>query len=387
MRERGSGMSRKIVTYIYFIFVFSITLLSGCIDQESSSQPEPQKNDQDQASPPLDVDDPVQKAIVPLSITEGEFGKISGWLDNETIVYFTNVGQGSSVFTYELLSGKSTAIYESAHPIISIYLSESKERLLIHSAPSSYEGSMTIIDQKGVVLAEETIISSELTFAWNPFNEDLVLISSFTEDWDFQVLLFDLKIGKSQELILPQPIANWLSEDELIYLDWDLNTLAHFAPLVKQKINEHQGEQLKGQNIFQMLSYKNTVATISVSEDQTEAIYSFLTNKLEPIGTFTMPVLTEFADWLVPFYDFYQKERLFYTLKPLTSGEADTYKGGFELVSYVFAEGKEHLIMKGLENKPISLSPNGEYALYGFQFENVIDLQANKMQNLIKEKK
>ena len=382
-------MYRRKVAFVLLQLFILISLVTGCTNQEPTSQPKQQKNSNDDVNPPLSKDDPIEKVIVPLSLAEGEFGSIVGWLNNDTIVYFINSGQSSTVFSYELFTGKSTVIYESEHPIISIYLSDSKERLLVHTAPTSFEGKMTIIDQKGTILATESIVSSEITFAWNPFNEDLVLITSFTEDWNFQVSLFDSNKKQLQELSVSQPFANWLSKDELIYLGWDVNTISLFAPLVKQSIFETNGEpqQQNDQNIFQLYSFKNVVATISVSEDKENAIYSFFTDKLEPIETLTIPHLTKFSDWLVPFNDVNHKQMLFYTLRPLISGEADSYKEGFELVAYQLGEGKEQLIMRGLENKPISCSPNGEYCLYGFQFEDIIDLQAKKMIELVQEKK
>jgi len=377
---------RKVVFVLLQIFIL-ISLVTGCTNQQPTIQPKQQKNSNDDLNPPLKKDDPIKKDVVPLSLAEGEFGSIVGWLNNNTIVYFTNSGQSSTVFSYELFTGKSTVIYESEHSIISIYLSDSKERILVHTAPTSFEGKMTIIDQKGTILATESIVSSEITFAWNPFNEDLVLITSFTEDWNFQVSLFDSNKQQLQELSVSQPFANWLSKDELIYLNWDVDTISLFAPLMKQGIFETKGELLQqdDQRIFQLYSFNKLMATISVSEDKEKAIYSFFTNKLEPIETITIPHLTKFSDWLVPFHDVNFKQMLFYTLRPLISGEADSYNKGFDLVAYQLGEGKEHVIMKGLENKPVSCSPNGEYCLFGFQFEDIIDLQAKKMIELVKE--
>jgi hypothetical protein len=378
-------MKSKKNAWSVFVFFIFVILMSGCLNQEPTVQPDKPDEDQATPKPPLSVDEPNKKEIVPLSVSEGEFGKIIGWLNDETIVYFTNLGQGSTVYSYELFTGKSSVLFKSEHPIISIYLSDSRKNLLIHTAPNNFEGEVTVIDQLGSILATQSIISSEITFAWNPYNENLVLISAFTEDWDFQVYLLDIPKRQLQEVTLPQPFASWITSDEVLYLDWDMDTVSHFAPLVKQKITDKTGKQMVGENLFQLNTFTNIFATIAVSEDEETSIYSFFTNKQEPLATFAIPHLTKFSDWLVPYNDLNQKKLLYYTLRPLTSGEADSYNEGFQLVSYPLGEGNEKVIMDGLENQPISISPNGEYCLYGFQFEHMIDLQDKKIIDIIKE--
>lgn len=381
----GNGMYRKYFGLNLFLFIISISLLSGCLDQGSSDQSKVDNKVESEEKESLGVEESTEKVIVPLSVSEGDFGSIIGWLNDETIVYLTNSGQSSNVFTYNVYTGKSTPIYESDSPIVMVYISPSKERLLIHASPSSYEGTVTILDENGAVLTTQSIVSSEMSFVWNPYNEDLVLISAFTEDWDFQVSLLNIKEAELTEVSIPQPFANWLTEEELLYLGWDENTVSLFAPLMKQGIFNKVGEQQNNfTNLFQLYSYRDMILTISVNDDEKQAVYSFLTNQLEPIQTMSIPHLSEFSEWLVPYHDVNLEKKLFFTLRPLFSGEADTYKDGFELVSYQLDDGKENVILKDLENKPLSCSPNSEYCLYGFQFESIIDLGAKTIVDLIK---
>lgn len=271
-------------------------------------------------------------------------------------------------------------MFESDSPIVSVNISPSRERLLIHSSSTSEEGIITVIDKKGKSLATKSIISSEITFVWNPFNDDLVLVSSFNEQWDFQVSVLNIKTNELKDSTLTQqPFASWVTKDELIYLNWDNDDPAFFAPVIKQGISEATGEELEFSNIFQLSSFNDVVLMISVDKDNKEkAVYTFLSNRFKKLTTFTIPQLTKFSDWLVPFYDFSQSKNQFLTFRPLSSGEVDTYKDGFQLVQYHLDSKEENVLLEGMENKPISLSPNGNLCLYGFQLENIIDLQSKK---------
>lgn len=383
----GNGMYRTNIAMLFFLFIISILLLSGCLYGEVSDQQKGPNEAENGKKKPLGTDiEKDDKKIIPLTISSGDFGDIVGWLTDDTVVYFTNSGQSSSVFTYNIHDGKNTTLYESDSLIVTVYISHSKEQLLIHSSPTSYEGIITVIDTIGNELATQSIISSEMTVTWNPFNEDLVLVSAFTIDWDFQVLLYNIKTKEIEELSLSQPFANWIEKEELIYLDWDSNTVSLFAPLIKQRIFEAKGKQQDFPNLYQLNTYGDLVVMISVNdEEKDKAQYTFLTKNLEPFQTLTIPHLTEFSDWLVPYQDVNLDSNLFFTLRPLYSGSADTYKDGFDLILYQMDSGVEEVLLSGLENKPISCSPKSEYCLYGFQFENIIDLNSKKIIELVKE--
>ena len=45
-----------------------------------------------------------------------------------------------------------------------------------------------------------------------------------------------------------------------------------------------------------------------------------------------MPNLTQYSDWLVPFYDYIEKSNEFLTFAPKHHGNSDDYAGGFRLL-------------------------------------------------------
>ena len=120
-------------------------------------------------------------------------------------------------------------------------------------------------------------------------------------------------------------------------------------------------------------------------EEKLQAAYTFYNKENKEVYTFSIPHLTMFSGWLVPFYDFNESKGKFITLKPLKSAEADAYSGGFDLVSYDINKDKSDIILKALKNEPLLLSPAGEAALYGNRFDQIIDLHTKEIYKLVKK--
>ncbi|MBT2726541.1 hypothetical protein J7E63_06290 [Bacillus sp. ISL-75] len=322
---------------------------------------------------------------LPISIPDGEFYKFVGWLSGTQVLYITNLEQTSSVYQYNLLTGKSELIYKSEYPIVNVQISPSKKRMLIHTSPSSYEGVVTIIDIKGKEQLKKSFASYELAFEWNPYKESEILITKFNEDWSFQVLLLDLNKSNTTELTLPQPFIKWKGENEVAFINWDENNPSLFAPLIDRSL-ENGMEKTLFSSAIDFSEFRNLLVTVSVNEqDQSMANYSFFDKEMKKLFTFSIPQLTNYSDWLVPFYDYNEQKGQFFTFSPVTSGEADSYTEGFQLLAYNPKNGSSSIIMDGLENEPILLSPTGDALLYGNQFEKIIDIKAKKIYELIKE--
>ncbi|MCM2531650.1 hypothetical protein NDK43_03580 [Neobacillus pocheonensis] len=329
-----------------------------------------------------------QRWKLPISIPEGEFYKISGWLSENQVLYITNHEQNSNVYKYNLLSGKSELVYKSDHPIVTVQISPSKKYILIQSSSSKDEGLVTIIDIKGSKIWQQSIASYELAFEWNPYNDTEILVSEFNEDWTFKMLVVDIKGSpKASEVSLPQPFNKWIDKETLAYINWNDNSPSLFAPLIVKKFGDNK-EKTIYPAVFQFSAFRNLLMTITVNEqDKSKAVYSFYDKEKKLISTFTIPQLTKYSDWLVPFYDYNDELQEFINLRPLKSTEVDSYTEGFQLVTYDLKKGSSKRILEGVDNAPLNFSPSGEACLYGNSFEKIIDLQSKKIYEVIKNEK
>jgi len=377
--KRNSNINPMFLVLYLFLLIL---ILGACAQNEQVKQKVPVKNAKPKSPVATTSGD---KWKLPISIPEGEFSKLAGWLSEKQVLYITNLEQSSSIYRYNLFTGKSELIYKSEYPIINVQISPSQKSILIHASPSASEGKVTIIDTKGSVILQKDFPSYELAFEWNPYNESQILVTKFAEDWSFQVFLLDLGQSTTSELDVPQPFMKWVAVNQIAWINLIEDQPTLLAPLNGRNL-ETGIEKNLFPSVINFSAYPDLLMTITKNEqNQSMSSYSFFDNKLRKLFTFSMPQLTKYTDWLVPFYDYNEEKSQFITLRPLSGGESDTYSEGFQLLTYNLKNGRSNLIMNGLENEPMILSPTGDALLYGNRYEKIIDLNGKKLYELIKE--
>lgn len=367
-----------LLTILFLLFV-----LSGC------------KNNVHNSPPPLTEDDSnVEKettslsnsTFLPINIQSGYFNTICGWLDDMRLLYITDHENGSEVYIYNLQNGDSELFFKSEAPIVSVLLSPSKEKVLIHSSYTTNEATLSVLDNSGQEIVTKKIPSAEVSLEWNPFDENRILVSSFSEDWEFNVFQLNIKQGTLQEILVPQPFGSWVDSNKLLYLDWDEETPTLTTDLRGFNLATSNSEYYFS-NIYHLDSLGNNFFTISVEEENKEnATYSFYSNEMEKTGDFNIPHLSQYSGWFIPYYDYNVEKATFLTNQPVSSTDVDLYSEGFQLVSHNIETGEETVILQGLENEPISCSPSGEVCLMGFYYEKLLNLNTKEVTPLVEEK-
>lgn len=372
------------VRWIVLIIATSAYILSGCSQQLDVSLHKDASHSLDRIKETPGISF-LGSEVIPIKLgVQEEFSKASGWLSNTEILYISNKNESSSIlYSYSLITGQSTMLYKSGQPIITAEISPKKDKVMIHSSASE-EGVLTVIDLSGKELYSGKIESYELTFEWNPFNDDLLIVSAFTEEWDFNTYLLNLKENSLKELQLPEPFVRWISEDMLIYQQWDENEISLKAPLKSFSISGNHSKTLF-EDVYQFDSLGKYLLTIEVAEGENPGLglYTFTREGIHSAGSLTAPLLTSFSGWVVPFYDLMDDGKAFMYLRAKEQGEADLYEGGFDLMKYQFGEDKEEMVFSELANEPLSCSPSGEMCLYGFQLERVMNIDTKEIIELV----
>jgi hypothetical protein len=62
------------------------------------------------------------------------------------------------------------------------------------------------------------------------------------------------------------------------------------------------------------------------------------------------------------------------------------YAGGFQLIAFDSETGAKEVVIEGMENTPISCSPNGKACLAGFYLEELIILDSKEKVPLVENK-
>ncbi|MCQ6273706.1 hypothetical protein JMM81_01780 [Bacillus sp. V3B] len=375
----------KSKAFFLWLLLIPTLLMIGC-EKKGASSSQTQLN-QNQATESVDsfislVD---VKENVPIPMEEGDFEKVHGWLSEQAVVYSTNMQNGSNVYVYNLIEGTSKLLAEMDTMIDSIHISDAGNYLLIRSSTTTLNCFITIVNEEGKIVFSENIDAFDVAVEWNPYNEEKVLISTFTEDWQDRTFEISINDQTMSEIELSNPFAYWIDENDLIFIDRNQEESSLWANLVMKDLISGKEKELFP-DIFQVGTFNRMFITItSGQDDRNDAVYRFYESNLNPAGHFSMPKLSLFSDWLVPYYDFIERSNMFISFQPLHNDEIGMYNKGFQLFTYELGskDTNKQLIMEGLENEPISCSSDGNLCLYGYYFEKLIDLENKKITQLV----
>lgn len=378
-------MGRSILTnFILILIVFC--LLTGCQEKDLQTQPSVSSNSEKPSS-----DQAIEKRnnghsdrkILPLEVKEDQFEFMIGWLNNETILYCENLNGSYVISSYHIYSGEKEQIYTSELPIIQALLSPSKTKILIHTSPTIYEADVKIISlQNEKLIFHDIIESNEISFTWNGYDESKLFAVAFYEDWSFTTYILNVEEQTRAETKVPYPFAIWQNSNSLLTLDWDHENPDTTAPILSITNGERK-TVLNSRSFYFLHGWTGLFLALSLNEfDEGLADFNFYNEKLELIQKIEFPYLTEYSSWEIPRFNLVSDD-IFYIVTPKMSGEVDVYDGGFDLIKVDLKDGSQDILIEDVANEPIQSSPDGNLILYGFQYENVINVNDKNIEQFL----
>lgn len=345
-------------------------LLAGC-----SQVSDPKETNQHQVT--------VKKDPAPLSVrlyetTEADFGTISGWLDSDHVVLEENAGNGSNLFSYSLSAGKKLKLYASKSKLASVKINPQEKLLLLQASSGDNKSEILVINEKGETLYKKAITAFQLDTSWNRQNPDLLYATAFKEDWTFQTHLLHPLSKKEAASPVAVPFVEWEGSDALVYIKWDQNDPQIQAPLYQYALEQGTESLIKEKAVKQEV-FGEELLTVSMEDEKsstgTYTFFNWKTGKV--LGSMKAPLISNYSEWQVPNYALNEQKQIFYTFRKNSSQT-------FDLIAFSLKDQKVRTVKKGLDNQPISLSPDGNSLLYGPRFEQLVDLQTQKVLPLVK---
>lgn len=354
-------------------------LLSGCIpshQQEHSQELQPNKERIiSEKEPENQLSEKNMK--LQLDIKEELFHSVTDWLDDESVFYIINNAEGSEIHTYNLYTGETQIFYKSDSPIVQMEANEDQSLFLVHTSPSSYEAELLFFNRDGDVQYQTKLESYELSFTWNQVNHHQLIVTSFNEDWSYQTKMIDIQERQIVENPIDIPFIQWVSNQQVSYLKWDEEEPSLTAPLYLHNLQD-QSETIISENVVANTNFQNLLTTIELTDENGTAVVRFYDiedqNKVAEMPT---RLVALYSDWSIPYHDFDIIENLYYMF------EVNEEKNDYSLVSFSPKTSEKKTVIDSIENFPIKLSPNGEFALYGPRFEKIIDLKNKTIKELI----
>ncbi|WP_227395154.1 YqgU-like beta propeller domain-containing protein [Jeotgalibacillus aurantiacus] len=338
------------------MYLIMILLITGC-------SPE---------SVPLKSVESEQKQVVyPYILPSSSFYNVLGWQDNKNILIVQKNKEALQVISHDLYLNDSVLLFETKEGVSQIYLSPSKTKALTVQPLSDQQVQIEIIDlHTGKTLASDMFKGNEFDFRWNEYNEKLILITSFNEEWEADIKVIDLSDQSINPLDDVPPFARWIGEDSLFYKDPESGTSVSYVLEEKKKIFEDEPiEMIRAKQDYIIKTIRNL--------DGDEITYR-IESESALIQEVSTGFLTEYDQQLLPAYEL--TEDAFIYFSPNETGEYAYGKGQYSLMGMNLKTGVIHTILDNTENHQISCNQSGTYCLIGHHLTSMINIedQSNK---------
>ncbi|MFY4776331.1 hypothetical protein [Metabacillus sp. RGM 3146] len=308
--------------------------------------------------------------------SENNFHMVSGWMDAEHILIVEEQNHQFILYSYQIHTGEKTTIYKSSSTINAVKINQKSNLILLQESSTANNNTLKILDEKGNPVYSCKIPAYQLDTAWNEEDSDELYVTAFNEDWTFKTFLLHPLSNKKEESPLEIPFVIWEDAENLSYIKWNKDEPQIEAPLYSFSLQSGKEKLLKSKAVKHEV-YGDILLTIGMENESHMGAYSFSNWKSgSEIMTMHAPLLSNYSEWQPPNYDFDPNQRLFYLFR-------QKHQNAFDLMAYSLAGKKPQVIAKNLGNEPISISPDGTWALYGARYEKIISLKQHTASSMI----
>ncbi|MEI5905859.1 hypothetical protein WAK64_02100 [Bacillus spongiae] len=364
----------------FCLLILLCMILIGCRNEKIVKEPDPSptNNELSETAENSTLD---EKTVEPLHIQKQAFVRSIGWVNGEEMVYVQFIDGMYQFIRYHIHTGEQSVFYETDKPFVTAEISSSNQWIMIHTAPITSSANIVVIDLSGTVMIEKEIPSYELMIEWNPYDENLVFLTAFNEEWTHELYLLNISTNKMQLMEGAEAFLTWSNEDTWLYQKWNQDEIQLVSPLYEKGFQKD--EKMIGESVFQFDKLEEYLLEIIVDEnDVHSAHYQFTerANSENPLR-FTVPQLDQYSSWLVPFYTIDRHH--FFVFTPYKSGPFDAYQDNFQLISWNLKTGEEEVLFENIKNEPLQCTSQGTYCLYGYKGEKLINLKEQEINNFV----
>ncbi|MBC1603699.1 hypothetical protein HCJ39_03005 [Listeria rocourtiae] len=317
-----------------------------------------------------------------LNIQPLEFQRVVGWIDDENILIQLKKEGKVTFDRLNVFTEKRHQIYETTHVISEVIISPNRDRFLIYSAKNKDKAALDVISMSGALLSTKEVQPQNIEFSWNRDDQDKMFLTTFDTNWNYQVFRWDIPTGNITKLNTSSPFVSWYS-DNLFVFNQKSSPQKDRGDLYLEDMRDKAVKSLVVADVYQFAVSTNTLLTMEPSKEDKTMIYNFRTVGFESYYKYKAPRVYDELGTFFPFYDLNVEKESFLTFEPYESKKLKDHGSEFKLVKIDSKDKKTETILELTNNEPIMTSPNGRYCLYGYLFDQIIDLETKNIFYLI----
>ncbi|WP_391201851.1 hypothetical protein [Psychrobacillus sp. L4] len=355
------------------ILIIFVMLLQGCSESKMTKKENEKTAIVDNASALTSTPKKASKEFPSISLTSSSFQSVIGWLSNDEILFIIFDKGKWTVQSYSVSNHLWKIIYTSTAPIMEGFIHPNKELILLHTSSNSSSAEVQIIHKNGYLVQSLSFESDELYMDWHPTNPNLIVFTTFYEDWTYNTFVYNSSTQNLQSIEVENPFVKWYDEDHLMLLRGSDSSLDG-NELILYSIAE---KSLKETGIMHLIDVQNlgkSMLYIQINEEKKLYEYRFMDNEKQSSFEWTSPAISNYSEWVIPTISNVNSNQ-FFLIKGLKSGNVDE-SSDRGILSSISLDGEREL--GEVLTQPIVCSPNGETCLGGYEKENWIQLNPLK---------
>lgn len=324
-----------------------------------------------------------QKAplIQEISVPYENFRKVVGWLSDEEVLIHTGetATNDDSLFIYQIFTGELKLLCEVDELILSVAISEDQKQVLFQTLGGE-SGAVQIIDLSGELVQKKRIEANGfVNVNWNPIDQNHVFISYYRGENEATVLNWDIEKNEMNTVNSSSITPDWYSENLYLYVDNLEDFSLETGELYLGDIRTDEVLRLKGE-VSDFFLHDDTFISFSPSDFNDQEL---LLNRQYPFmidnGFVDIPKASINGRLIFPQLTQSQRNGVIYGIVPKKAVRMEIETGEFEFAKLDFDEREIVPVLDLEDNAPISISDNERYSLYGWRFENIIDIKEKEL--------
>lgn len=158
------------------------------------------------------------ESLETLTASQDDVRFVVGWLNETAILFVDHKDDEDRLLSFDLKTGDIHTLFTATATISEVQVHPTASQLLVKTAEDSTEAIIHIVDHAGVPLNQISVESSELEIQWNGIDASQILITAFSDDWNYEIMRYDANDDTLVAVELADPFPRWLGTEELVYM-------------------------------------------------------------------------------------------------------------------------------------------------------------------------
>lgn len=310
-----------------------------------------------------------------IPLANEEFRKVIGWKTEEEIIVQSGDIDGDSLYSFNILTGSFNLLYETDSFILASNIIAAEEKIIVQLVKDA-ESTLVVLNYAGEAIQEKTINSNGFVdINVNAQNPAVAFISYYEGENNTAVYNWNIETNEYTEVESASLNPQWYSENLYLFVDNGEDFTLETGKLYMGDIRNNE-VLLLDSYVSDFFLHEDTFIKFTPSDfNEQEIILTYQYPFLVDMGFMVAPKVTMNDRILFPYLTQAERNSPLYGIFAEEAVSIEEEPGQFVFAKLNFEEGQFESIVEVPEEAPILISENGQYCLYGWSFELLIDIE------------